>query len=419
MNGITFNGVTGDGSGQTIAIVDAYDDAEAAVDLNAFSTYYHLPTFNSGAGSPTFKKLNQTGGTTLPAAPPANDDWTGEESLDIEWAHVMAPMANIILFEANDDTSDGLYIAAQTAATTPGVAAVSMSWSGDEFAGETSFDSTYYSTQPGHGVTFLSAADDTGSYGAGTEDTTITPQYPATSPNVVSVGGTSVSVNGTDPNYTWASEAGWGDDTASGTSRDGSGGGISAYEPQPVWQNGVVDNVNTNYNTTQRCYPDVSCDANPFTGVPVYDPGDFGASTPWGQVGGTSLATPLWAGIITVADQGRVANGQGTLDGPSETLPLLYSLSSSGVFHDITTCENGQGAPTRGNGGYDVGPGYDCVTGMGSPIAPVLMAALAGEQTTSLTFTPSQLKGTYRLDRRSHSDGHAHDGRQQSHAPGW
>ena len=311
-NPVTFGGIVGDGSGQTIAIVDAYDDPNAISDLNAFSAYFGLPVFG-GQGGPTFQQLDQYGGNSLPGTDPAGpgDSWVGEESLDIEWAHTMAPMANIILFEASDPSDNNLYTAVQTAANTPGVVAVSMSWGQGEFAGETKYDSAYFVTPKGHvggaaslgstglpgGVTFLASAGDSGAYDSWYTDT-ITPQYPASSPNVVAVGGTSLTVNADD---TYGSEITWGNGTDSGI-EGGGGGGISVYESQPPYQHGVV----TAYSTRARTYPDVSAEADPDTGVPIYDSWDFGTSTPWspGPIGGTSLACPLWAGVIAVADQG-------------------------------------------------------------------------------------------------------------------
>ena len=311
---ITFNGIKGDGSGQTIAIVDAYDDPNALSDLNAFSAYFGLPTFGGG-GSPTFQKLNQNGGTLLPGTDPAgpwsstlSSSWEVEESLDIEWAHVMAPMANITLYEASD-TGNGLLTAIQTAANTSGVVAISMSWGSDEFSGEAAIDSAYFVTPAGHvggaaslggtglagGITFLASTGDSGAYAPNTS--TITPEWPAASPNVVAVGGTSLTVNGN----TYGSETSWANGTSSGTN-GGGGGGISVYESQPSYQSGVVNA----YSTTAHTYPDVAADADPGTGVPIYDSWDFGDSTAWipGTIGGTSLSCPLWAGTIAVADQG-------------------------------------------------------------------------------------------------------------------
>ena len=136
-NGVSFGEINGDGSGQTIAIVDMYDDPNALSDVNAFSAYYGLPQFG-GAGGPTFKKVNQSGqASPLPGTDPSGpstSDWELEESLDIEWAHVMAPMANIVLFEA----SSNLFAAVQAADNTSGVVAISMSWSQNENSGSRS-----------------------------------------------------------------------------------------------------------------------------------------------------------------------------------------------------------------------------------------------------------------------------------------
>ncbi len=342
-NGISFGGgIQGDGSGQTIAVVDAYDYPTALNDLNSFSTYYGLPNFN-GTGDPTFEQLTQTGqpvsevsgnANYVPTDPagPSSSDWEGEEATDIEWAHAMAPMANIILFEAASATgtdASNLYTAVQTAATTPGVVAVSMSWSLPESTYTASqastYDSTVFTSPSGHvggsatlggaglpgGVTFLAAAGDYGPYGS-SGSTTITPEYPATSPNVVSVGGTTLTVSGSSPNYTYGGETAWGSGTSTGI-RGGGGGGISALEPQPSYQSGVVNS----FSTTYRTYPDVSADANPTSGVAIYDSYDDGTSTPWSNNnGGTSIATPMWAGIIALTDQGRALAGLGSLNGP-------------------------------------------------------------------------------------------------------
>jgi hypothetical protein len=376
ISSISFDGITGDGTGQTIAIVDAYDDPNAASDLNAFSTAFGLPTFNAGGTSPTFTKLgvNNSTDTTQTKLPRTDSegpysstgggDWEQEESLDIEWAHAIAPMANITLLEASNSSND-LYNAVIAARKLAGVDAVSMSWSGAETAGETSDDADF-TTPSGHiGITFLAASGDDGSYSAGT--TTNSPQYPAASPNVVAVGGTALTVN----NDSYSSEIGWGSGTTSALSSSstngGSGGGISQYESQPSYQKDVVP---TSITTTQRTYPDVSMNADPYTGVPIYDSWDFGTSTPWvpGYEGGTSLATPMWAGLIAIANQGRNLAGQTSLDGATQTLPALYKLPSTD-FHDITSGSNGS---------YSAAPGYDLVTGIGTPVANTLVPDLAG-----------------------------------------
>jgi len=401
-NGISFAGITGDGRGQTIAIVDYYDDPYATNDLNAFSSYFGLPQFN-GSGEPTFQKFNQSGSTApLPSTDPAgknnqNGTWEEEESLDIEWAHVMAPMANIILFEAS---INNLYTAVYTAAHTNGVVVVSMSWSAAEStvgaSGESSDDTNDFVTPSGHlggsatlggtdlagNITFLAATGDSGAYGGNAAtDTTITPQYPAASPNVVAVGGTTLTVTGSNPNYTYGGETAWGNGNSSGTT-GGGGGGISKYESQPSFQSSVVGN----FSTSKRTYPDVAIDANPNTGVPIYDSWDFGNTTPWigGYEGGTSLACPLWAGLVAVADEGRAIAGKGSLDGHNQTLPTLYSLPSTD-FHDITSGSNGP-SPT-----YSAGTGYDLVAGIGSPVGNLLVPALAGDSQLAFNQQPTSV----------------------------
>jgi autotransporter-associated beta strand protein len=385
-NAITFHGIQGDGSGQTIAIIAEFDDPNALSDLNAFSAYYNLPQFNT-AGGPTFQKLDQYGGTTrLPRTDPSgpssstgNDTWEMEESLDIEWAHVMAPMANIDLFEAQPS---GLYTAVNTVANMPGINVVSMSWSADESSIADTIDDSFFESASVQGVTFLAAAGDYGAYSAD-NTTTITPQYPACSPYVVAVGGTTLTVSGSDPNYTYGSETTWGNGTLSGTSGDGGGGGggISHYEHQPSYQEGVVNA----FSTTRRTYPDVSADANPNTAVPIYDSWDFGASTPWlsGTMGGTSLSCPLWAGMVAIADQGRSIAGLPSLGGFSQTLPALYSLPSAD-FHDITSGNSIGPSPK-----YSPGTGYDLATGLGSPVGSLLIPQLAGPSILAFAQGPT------------------------------
>jgi subtilisin-like proprotein convertase family protein len=342
---ITFGSVAGDGAGQTIAIIDAYNDPDAANDLQQFDLQFGLPN------PPSFQVLNQNGvagdyPTTDPAGPGnSSGTWELEESLDIEWAHAIAPDANIDLIEANSPSDSNLIqTAVNTARNLPGVDVVSMSFSTPETKNETTYDK-YFTTPLGHpGVTFLAATGDDGAPGG----------YPAYSPNVVAVGGTTLNLNGS----TYGSETAWND----------SGGGISQVESQPKYQQGVVTQ-----SSTARTIPDVSIDANPNTGVAVYDSYDY-PNSPWIQVGGTSLATPMWAGLIAVADQGREMASLGSLDGATQTLPALYQLPESD-FNDITS----------GNNGFAAGVGYDLVTGRGSPIANVLVPALAGVQSISGT----------------------------------
>ena len=201
----------------------------------------------------------------------------------------------------------------------------------------------FFTTPVGHsGVTFLASSGDAGRPAG----------YPAFSPNVLAVGGTNLNLDGSG-NY--VGESGW----------SGSGGGISTVEAQPAYQNGVVTQ-----STTMRAAPDVAFDAGTY--VSVYDSWDYGAATAWTQTGGTSFSVQAWGALVAIADQGRAIADLPALDGPSQTLPFLYALPASD-FHDITT----------GNNGASAGPGYDLVTGLGSPIVPSVVAGLIGPFTVS------------------------------------
>ena len=347
---VMFGSIAGTGSGQTVAIIDAYDDPTALNDLNQFSVQFGLPQFNSGG--PTFTKVGENGGAvpgTDPNGPTGTTgtiSWEVEESLDIEWVHAMAPQANIILVEASSDMDyDLIQKAVRWATFQSSVTAVSMSFAGTEFSAETSYDS-YFLTPNGHaGITFFSSAGDAGEPAG----------YPAFSPNVVGVGGTALTLDG---NGNYVSESGW----------SHTGGGISLYENQPSYQSGVVTQ-----STARRTAPDVAMDAT--TGVAVYDSYDYPGS-PWVQEGATSLSAPLWAGLMAVVDQGRVLAGLSTLNGLTQTLPALYKLPAD--FHDVTS----------GNNGYQAGAGYDLVTGLGTPVANKLIPDLVNlGRATQLVFT--------------------------------
>ncbi len=353
INGIAFGSITGNGAGQTIAIVDAYDDPYlvgtsspnfATSDLGRFDQAFGLPS------PPSFTKIGEYGTGVLPGTDPAGagnpaGNWETEEALDVEWAHAIAPAANLLLVEANSPSSADLYQAVSTAKGLGGVTAVSMSWGSSEYASELTFDGLF-TTPAGHaGVTFVAATGDSGSPG----------EYPAFSPDVVAAGGTTLTLA---PGGAYGSESAW----------SGSGGGTSAYEPQPAYQQAVQT---TGFRTT----PDVSFDADPSTGVAICDQYNASPSRPWEQMGGTSLATPSLAALFAIADQGRAASGSASLDGPGQTLPMLYQLGSN-AFHDVTS---------GSNGGDRAGVGYDEATGLGSPVANVFVPDLVGATQASPT----------------------------------
>jgi hypothetical protein len=356
------NSVTADGQGQTIAIVDAYNDPNIISDLKTFDTTFGI------SPPPSFQIVSQTGSTSK--LPSTDAGWAGEISLDVEWAHAIAPGANILLVEANSATLDDLMTAVNYARHVSGVSAISISWGGSEFfswsngefTGETQYDPNF-TTPSGHqGITFVAAAGDSGSF-SGVE-------WPAASPNVLSVGGTSLYTN-SDGSY--STEASW----------NGTSGGYSQIEAQPSYQNIVQ-------TSGARSTPDVSMVGDPNTGVAVYDSlADQGVSG-WQQVGGTSAGAPIWSALVAIANQGRVAAGEGTLDGVSQTLPILYSLYTTASYdtnyNDVV--DAGSSNPWHWRWGFGVSGnqatiGYDTATGLGTPKAAALVDALIGTPSSS------------------------------------
>ncbi len=273
--------------------------------------------------------------------------------MDVEWAHALAPGANILLVEAYSPAAIDLFLMVNYARQQPGVSVVSMSWGFDEVAGDaTSYDQNLTTPANHIGMTFVAATGDKGAQAR--------QQYPAASPNVLAVGGTSLT---TDAQGNYGSESAW----------PQGGGGLSQYEPQPASQKGVP----ALQGTTFRATPDVSFDAGGL--VSVYDSYDFGASTPWTSNGGTSLLTPAWAALVAIADQGTTLLGQGTLTGVT-TAKQLYQLGGQSIgFHDITTGSDGNAA----------GPGYDLATGLGTPMAESLAEELSGNIGTPVPQSPS------------------------------
>ena len=252
-------------------------------------------------------------------------------TFDVEWTHAVAPGAQIILVESNSQSLSDLMAGVATAASQPGVSVVSMSWGFAEgqaiFASDEAMYDSYFDVP---GVTFVAS---TGDYGAAD------PEYPAYSPNVVAVGGTSLTLNG-DGSYN--SETGWGYQSASVGAFIGSGGGLSMYEPEPAFQQGVQS---TGYRTT----PDVSLVADPATGAWIADPYNLDPSNPFEVVGGTSLSAPAWAGHSALVNQVRAAAGESTLNSatPTDAQKALYMLPQSDY-----------NAITSGTNGYTASAGY-------------------------------------------------------------
>lgn len=290
------------GAGTTIAIVDAYDDPTAEKDLGVFSTAFGLPACTTA--NLCFKKVNQTGGTSYPKV---NTGWALEISLDIQWAHAIAPGAKILLVEASSSSFASLLAAEDYASSQ--AAYVSNSWGGSESTGELAYDSHFTKS----GVSYFVSSGDSG----------LPAQYPSASPNVISVGGTKLTFNS---NGTLASETGW----SSG------GGGCSLYETAPASQTG-----SSVLCGTKRATPDVSLDADPASGVSVYDSTRYNGQAGWFVVGGTSASSPMWA--ARSADSGVQVNS-------------AYVYGNSITFRDITSGGNTAGCLV----------GYDLCSGLGS-----------------------------------------------------
>lgn len=309
-----------------IAIVDAYDYPTAQSDFDTFSTQFGLPLSTAkvcNGANPCFKKVLASSGKTR-----TNCGWGQEAALDIEWAHAMAPFAQIVLVEAKSNSFSDLFAAidvatnevkcsAATCSGGSGEGDVSMSWGGSEFSGETSDDSHFNNTA---NIVYFASSGDTGGK-------TI---YPSVSPFVVAAGGTTLNMSGN----TFISETGW----------SGSGGGPSTYEGRPSFQDGIVTIVGS-----QRGVPDFSFDADPNTGVSVFDSTTCQGLSGWLVFGGTSVASPSLSGIV---------NSAGHFYTSSNELSTIYAnLGNSSDFRDITSGSAGS---------FFAGPGWDFVTGVGS-----------------------------------------------------
>jgi subtilase family serine protease len=314
------------GSGITVAIVDAYGNPKAQTDLNKYSQTYGLPTTTITSVFPQGKIGS------------VDEGWALETDLDVQMVHAIAPKAKIVLEAAKTPTDADLYAAVKDAYTNRGATIVSMSFGGSESASETgALGDGIFSAGNAKGVSFTASSGDSGT-GA---------QYPASSPYVTSVGGTTLNVQS---DGTYVSETAW----------SGSGGGLSAYEKVPTYQSGVN-------KSKQRGVPDVAMVADPNTGVSIYDSFGYSGQKGFFIVGGTSVAAPLFAGVLALVNQGRTHTLQNANLQLYPTAKAHYSL----YFHDIISGTNGScGAICTAH------KGYDYVTGLGSPIVNKLVPAL-------------------------------------------
>jgi subtilase family serine protease len=307
-----------------IVIVDAYDYPTALNDFNVFANQFGLPrevsTDPLNANNQAFHVVYASG-----SKPRSNCGWAQEAALDIEWAHAMAPNAKIVLVEAASNSFADLFQAVDVASSIANAQEVSMSWGGSEFSSEASNDGHFTHS----GIVYFAASGDTG--GA-----TI---YPGVSPNVVAAGGTRINRNGAGA---FVSETGW----------SGSGGGPSKYESRPAYQDIIQTIVGG-----ARGVPDYSFDADPNSGVSVYDSTSCKGVGGWMVFGGTSVASPALSGII---------NSAGCNTSSAAELSLLYQgVGNNGLtinsanFRDILSGTAGS---------FSAKTGWDFVTGIGSTL---------------------------------------------------
>ncbi len=343
------------GTGQKIGIVDAYGDPSIQTDLDNFCSLY-------GIASTTVQII-------YPQGQPSgrNSSWALETALDVEWTHAIAPGATIILSVAKSASLTDL-LGAVTAAVNAGAAVISMSWGTSEFAGANAYD-TYFQAP---GVTYVASSGDSGELASAYEV-----EWPASSPYVISVGGTTLyldaSGNRITPTGVPASETAW----------SGSGGGVSGVYSAPDFQSGWLSDSSwlpAGFNS--RTVPDVSFVADPNTGVAVV----YGAYLY--AVGGTSAGAPQWAALIALANQGRSA-GVGGNTAIYSVAGNAPSLNSSRLF-DIVSGSN----DTTPDADDLADAGYDLVTGLGSPLAGELVPALCATplpQDFSISASPASL----------------------------
>ncbi len=335
------------GNGQIIGIVDAYNDPNAANDLNTFITQFGLSKINGVPGQPSctvasgphpcFQKVYAQ------SQPRSDGGWAMEISLDVQWAHSIAPGADILLVEARSASFSNL-LGAVDVAVNKGARVVSMSWGGGEFMSESNYD--YHFNHPG--VVFTAASGDSG-------NGTI---YPAVSPYVVAVGGTTMPLDGS------------GNLTSAETAWNGSGGGTSLVESEPAYQS----SYSIPSTGGMRGSPDVSYNADPNTGYYVYSSTPYYGQSGWWVVGGTSAGAPQWAALFALADQGRPGN---PLSSNSLSASAAYTAAKAAYasnYRDVTTGSNGSCTSA-----CQATAGYDLVTGLGSPLAGALVPYLIGQ----------------------------------------
>jgi hypothetical protein len=386
-------GLSGTGSGQTVAIVDAYNDPKIDADLQTFDAKYGLAACSIASGC--LKVVNETGGTSLP--PNDTTGWSGEESLDVEAVHAVCSACKIVLVEASSASDADLAAAENTAANTLHATEISNSFGEPETGSGTTFAHAF--DHPGVVITASSGDDGYYDYDLLRSSGRISaPSVPAAYPTVVAVGGTSLYLaQSTTP--TRAYETVWNDNgpqdayqQALQSPLGASGGGCSTLFPAPAWQSNV-----TGYSAAacggKRLVADMAMVADPLTGFDVYDSytGCSGCQAGWETIGGTSLAAPLAAAAFALAGGAHglpypalvlyshsasahydvVVGGNGFCGGES----AAQCADPNNLGHGILDCAyDASGIAASGTAACDAAGGFDGATGIGTPASKTLFA---------------------------------------------
>jgi subtilase family serine protease len=326
-------GTTWTWNGRTIAIVDAFNNPKAASDLNAYRQTFGLPPCTTESGC--FKRVAQSAKAKLPKG---NVGWGQEIDLDVEMASAVCPLCKILLVEARSASFTDLG-AAENRAAKLGATAISNSYGGGESFLSSVFDSYY--DHPGVAIT---AATGDGGYGT---------SYPASSTHVVAVGGTTLTL---DPDtHARVSESAW----------SGGGSGCSAVFEQPAWQQGLITSDPSGFACANRTVADVAAVADPHTGVSVFDTYGSSGANDWFVFGGTSVSTPLIAGLFALAGDATHSTAY--------PYPAKWLYAHAGSLFDVTSGTNGNVTndcyPTTGDPYYlcHAKAGFDGPTGLGTP----------------------------------------------------
>ncbi len=350
--------------GQTIYVVNAKHDPNIAAELAAFNAKFGLPTCTSrtlaantglplAAASKTACELvvaySTTAGALTATAPAYDSGWATEIALDVQWAHATAPLARLVLIEA-PDAGVGSLSNAVALANKMGSGVVSMSFGAAEGSWTTSYDSVFSAA----GMSYLAATGDNGA----------AVSWPSVSTKVVAVGGTTLTYTGSGAR----TETTW----------TGTGGGTSAFVALPSYQSGTIGGY------ARRAVADVAFNADPNSGQYVATIAQGSTTTRWVSAGGTSLATPQWAGLLAVANAMRVNASKTVLGQPHAALyqqigavPTQYATA----FKDVASGSNGTCTSCTAR------TGYDTPTGWGTPNASALLTSLTGASVTSSSTT--------------------------------